>query len=125
MTDLPFSPRETLNTETASPDPLKLSEGPQMSDASIIQARLNELFPKIKAKGDEISALAHIHILRECHVPRKLIDTRSMLIAASIIRETDEFQAMTELDKDIWAYAIAGFIAAKIRELQKLERVVH
>ncbi|MBL8788916.1 MAG: hypothetical protein JNM45_00365 [Rhizobiales bacterium] len=125
MTDVPFSEGETFKRETAPLVPVKPSEGPQMSDASIIQARLNELFPRIKAKGDQISVLAHIHILRECHVPRKLIDTRSMLIAASIIRETEEFQAMSELDKDIWAYAIAGFIAAKIRGLQKLERVVH
>jgi len=96
-----------------------------MPEVPHIQARLNELFPEIKAKGDAIAVLTQIHILRECHVPRKLIDTRSMLIAASIIRDTAEFQAMTELDKDIWAYAIAGFIAAKIRDLQRTKRALH
>lgn len=90
-----------------------------------IRSRLSQLSPQIKAKGDLIRELTDLHVLRECHVPRQQIDTRSLAVAGTIVREAVDFEALSELDQDIWVYAIAGYIACRIRELQRSKRIVH
>lgn len=90
-----------------------------------IQARLNVLLPEINAKAEFINGLTQLHILRECHLPRREIDTRALGIAAEIVRENQEFRDISDIDQDIWAYAIAGYIASQIRRLQRNERAIH
>ncbi len=90
-----------------------------------VQARLNILFPEIRAKHELIRRLSDSHILRECHVPRQLIDTRSLAIATAIVGECEDFRSLSELDRDIWAYAIAGYVSSMIRAWQRSKRMVH
>ena len=69
--------------------------------------------------------MTDMHILRECHVAGSMIDARSLVVAAEIIREFENFYRMSDLDKDIWIDAIAGYMANRIKGIQRTKRALH